>query len=294
MKTVLETITPSRAAELLKKNTRNRVLSASKVLRYSRDLAANSWPVSHQGIGLAPSFVVDGQHRLTAIKETGIACEMFVTYYDSDEQAEAALSVIDMAGVSRKIGDSLEIAGTVRRGDGKNVNAVVRAMTFLGFGTSPAGKQPTVSEVAESYRNEKAHIDWALRTLNGKRFTTVHRAAFTIAHILDEVRAEAFATQIVDMVASEGSCSQAWLKADADGRFSTTIKSTSSGMPYYNALRVLQAFFNEEPAPKQLKATVTTLSWFRNQISDKREREQKALAQLAPRGHEMLATVLGA
>lgn len=70
-------ITPAMAADFLKRNTRNRPLAPRDVARYRRDLERGNWITTHQGVAFAlDGTLIDGQHRLTAIAESGIGAEM--------------------------------------------------------------------------------------------------------------------------------------------------------------------------------------------------------------------------
>ena len=90
MKTKLTRVTPELAADWLKKNDHNRPLSRAAVEVHKRNLVAGNFRTTHQGIGLdSRGRLRDGQHRLQAIVETGLAASMLVTegLTDSDLQA---------------------------------------------------------------------------------------------------------------------------------------------------------------------------------------------------------------
>jgi hypothetical protein len=60
----VQTITPSRAAELLAANTTNRPLSRPVVRGFAEAMRRDEWLVTHQGIAFDVNGVlVDGQHR---------------------------------------------------------------------------------------------------------------------------------------------------------------------------------------------------------------------------------------
>lgn len=78
--TVVEVITPERAAEYLKTNKRNRAISRFQVRRYAADMKDGKWTLNHQGIAFfKDGTFADGQHRLEAIIEAGIPVAMQVT-----------------------------------------------------------------------------------------------------------------------------------------------------------------------------------------------------------------------
>ena len=80
MKVTFELITPAIAAEMLLHNTRNRKIRQSVVDRYAEDMAAGRWRETHQGIAInCDGTLLDGQHRLAAIVQSGISQRMAVT-----------------------------------------------------------------------------------------------------------------------------------------------------------------------------------------------------------------------
>lgn len=283
----MDNVTPAKAAEWLKRNTRNRQLSPGKVRRFVRDLLAGNWATTHQSIGIAPSFVVDGQHRLTAIRDSGVSVEMNVTMYATDDEANKAVMAVDITD-KRTPGDMLEIAGAMRKGTGRINVAVVRLLyrfvgSMEGSEESVTMKIPTVAEIEKMYVKEKTHIDWVVRALNAEngnktRFNSVHRTAFAIAHMLDAERTERFAEQIANVEAVPGSVAQAWLKQETEGKFNRNQDKLEG---IYIALRLLQCVILEEAPPKKVTGAVSAVKWFRTQITKIRSQQVEASAQLA-------------
>jgi hypothetical protein len=78
----LHTVTPEMAAEWLKKNEGNRALSRMEVNHLKTALTKCEWRLVHQAIAFDSSGnLIDGQHRLTAIAETGIPARLYVARY---------------------------------------------------------------------------------------------------------------------------------------------------------------------------------------------------------------------
>jgi hypothetical protein len=76
----LETITPDKARRILTSNTNNRPIKTHKLLAIKKDLRSGNFRLTHQGIALDwNGNLIDGQHRLTAIAETGVTVQMYVT-----------------------------------------------------------------------------------------------------------------------------------------------------------------------------------------------------------------------
>lgn len=79
MHTSIETITPAIAAQMLKRNTHNRALRAALVDMYAREMKNLQWRETHQGIAInCDGTLLDGQHRLAAIVQSGRAQKMVV------------------------------------------------------------------------------------------------------------------------------------------------------------------------------------------------------------------------
>jgi hypothetical protein len=103
----VQTITAKKAATLLEANTVNRPLSQPTVRAFAEAMKRGEWIVTHQGIAFDVNGVlVDGQHRLAAIIEAGVAVELTVF----TDVAEGAFDVLD-TGKRRNAADVLAIEG---------------------------------------------------------------------------------------------------------------------------------------------------------------------------------------
>src|SRR5690554_2314745 len=137
-------ITPDQAIKWLEQaNTNNRKLSQKHVDRLARDMTEGKWVLTHSGIAFGPDgTLLDGQHRLWAIVESGVSVEMFV-WRGVEPQSMMAID----AGKSRSLADILNIAG--ENGDvSKDDLATLRAM--LGGYSNPPILSP--SEASEAMR----------------------------------------------------------------------------------------------------------------------------------------------
>lgn len=103
-------ITPHIAAYWLQSNTFNRSISRKAVSKYATDMADGNWRLNHQGIAFDDKGVlVDGQHRLHAVIESGASVRMLVTYGADrtgiDElRPRSTADVIKFGGLSDWIG----------------------------------------------------------------------------------------------------------------------------------------------------------------------------------------------
>lgn len=72
-------VTPALAKQWLEKNTNNRNVNFAKVKKMAKDMREGHWDTTHQGIAIATDgTLVDGQHRLMAVVESGVTVRMNV------------------------------------------------------------------------------------------------------------------------------------------------------------------------------------------------------------------------
>lgn len=82
-----QVITPTMSKEYLKKNTNNRTVSKGRVTYYAGEMKKGNWNIlSPEGISFDEyGRLLDGQHRLMAIIESGVSVQMVVTEgYDKE------------------------------------------------------------------------------------------------------------------------------------------------------------------------------------------------------------------
>ena len=108
MKTTIETITPQIAELMLEKNTSNRSLSAKRVKALSRSISSGEWELNGDSIRFDTNGVLlDGQHRLAAIADSGISVKSLVvtgirpTAFDTIDQGmkRTSAQILAMQGV---------------------------------------------------------------------------------------------------------------------------------------------------------------------------------------------------
>ena len=117
----IEHITPARAAALLKRNCANRPLRRGLVAAYCKRIRAGQWRVNAATIAISiDGELLDGQHRLYAVIETGIAIDCWVITGLETE----AFDTID-SGAPRSGSDVLAIKGE------KNYTILAAALRLL-------------------------------------------------------------------------------------------------------------------------------------------------------------------
>lgn len=166
-------VTPKMAAEYLKHNTQNRNISRAKVLKFARAIEAGRLLTTHQGIAFdTAGILVDGQHHLLAIIETGIPVRLAVT----TGLIPATRAVIDTLG-GRHLHHTLQILGGHDRP--MLVAAIVAAIRFaIHSYKGEAHHEDAVALIA----HHKGGIDWVCTNFKtGRLFSAPVAAVFAYA-----------------------------------------------------------------------------------------------------------------
>jgi hypothetical protein len=106
MNVKLTTVTPEWAEETLIKNIGNRPLNIKHVDKLAKEMTEGRWKVNGDTICLNGSRVIDGQHRLHAVVQSGITIETLVV-----EGLPTNVFDTKDVGKRRSAGDTLGVAG---------------------------------------------------------------------------------------------------------------------------------------------------------------------------------------
>ena len=103
----VETITPVLAEEYLRHNKKNRQLRKNLVSYYAKQMKDGQWMLNGEGIIFnEEGILVDGQHRLAAVVESGVNVEMLVVR-NADKDSFATID----SGLSRNTSDIFFVKG---------------------------------------------------------------------------------------------------------------------------------------------------------------------------------------
>jgi hypothetical protein len=128
IKTEILDVTPALAMEYLRKNNHNRPISDVSVKRYAALMRGGKWDFNGEPIIIADTgTLVDGQHRLNALIDSGATIKMVVVKGVS----ESAFSTIDI-GKKRTGGDALATFDPKYHKNGAILAAAVN--TIIAFG----------------------------------------------------------------------------------------------------------------------------------------------------------------
>ena len=100
------TVDPAQAMLWLENtNTNNRNVSEKHVARLARDMADGKWMLTHAGIAFSSNgTLLDGQHRLWAVVESGASVEMHV-WFNVDPKSMIAIDCGKIRSCGRLIFD---------------------------------------------------------------------------------------------------------------------------------------------------------------------------------------------
>lgn len=148
-------VTPDMARDLLSKNHYNRPINVVKVAKIVNDIKTGRFEITHQPIGIdEDGILVDGQHRLTAIVESGIPVDMFVAY-------NAPRSTKIDIGLARDTRTALYMAGIVDKDSleyKKCTYPLIRMIVCMQMGYA-AQRSLSDDEIHAIYVNHKKWID---------------------------------------------------------------------------------------------------------------------------------------
>jgi hypothetical protein len=203
MELSIETITPKQAEKYLQFNTSNRNLRKSLVSQYARDMANGKWRLTHQGVAFnCDGTLLDGQHRLKAIVESGVTVQMLVARgVDSKHQ----LVMDDHA--KRSAGDALTLA----RGERVTATEVAIVRAAIELQEKAFSAHRTKAELNELIDQFRGALDFT-----GEFLATKHRGvtaapvwgaiALSWYYVEDLDRLRSFCRMLcgIDMVTEEG------------------------------------------------------------------------------------------
>jgi len=156
IKTRIELITPERARCILNQNTANRPLVKRNLENLKLAIKTGQWKMNGDTIRITKDGdLLDGQHRLMAIVETGIACESLII----EGLCNDVFTTIDQGAV-RTLGHMMALGGT------KNYTATASIIPLLinyksGIQPMRVAKNKTKEDLLGFYDMQKQFVDEA-------------------------------------------------------------------------------------------------------------------------------------
>lgn len=120
----VEFMTPEKAAYWLSTSQGNRDTKKADKAKLINDIMSGAWELTHQGIAIdEDGHLFDGHHRLEAIVDTGVPCEIYVTYNAPKS------SKVDR-GTMRTDRDAMFMAGAVEKSSTEYYYLTYPVVTF--------------------------------------------------------------------------------------------------------------------------------------------------------------------
>jgi hypothetical protein len=198
------TITPTIAKLMLRRNPDNRNIRAGKLAGYKADLESGRWTLNGEPIVISKGGLLnDGQHRLTAVVETGVPMKALIVFGVS----RSSRLTLDQ-GIDRKLVDILHMGGHKENADG--VGAVARLMSLLEktgtlkprFGRAAKMAGVTRSEAHGTAIDNEAEIQRSLLLCRAPGFSKLGSlASLAFTHLMlarvNREAADAFMTALI-------------------------------------------------------------------------------------------------
>ena len=245
-------VTPDLATEWLERNTRNRKLRDQVVMKYAADMKAGRWMLTGDAIAFdSNGCVVNGQHRLWAVVESGVVVPMMVAF-DLAPEVVAVLddhlkrNLSDVAGISRP-GATVSTAHA----------AIANVLIQTSINATAADKQQAARRVSRQVQLDALDRHWdAIEFAHRDCFRSMRQRGLTVASVLAPV-ARAYYTQDRDRLREFGKAMLTGMNETPDDtaaiilrnyllRSTTGSLRTVSDVVYRKAERALQAFLAHE------------------------------------------------
>lgn len=194
--TKLENVTPQMAGDFLSKNYNNRNINSKTVSYYKDMILRGKWLVNGESIKISQNGeLLDGQHRLEAIRQANVPVKMFVAY----NVAPNAFMTID-AGRPRRYTDYLKVSGN-KCADLNALSAAARiAMGFDKNGEYTVAKKIS-PELLLWYVDKHPCIEDAVGSVGGRLNNICSRSIASgvkyIFSVVDEVATECFFDSLI-------------------------------------------------------------------------------------------------
>lgn len=270
IQTKLETITPAWAEKVLDKHYdriskgefKQRPITKGLIRKYITDMKAGKFGLCPEPITFdVNGDLTDGQHRLEAVKQSGVTIKAMV----STGWPPETIDLINR-GRSRSVAEQLHLHGT---GNAIVTAASVNAMVRIVYRGNAGSVSYAVAEYILDDLDVRKHIE---RTLD--LFVAMPRAGRLIGPLswyrtCSVRKAEAFAEQLVNLTAEKGTGPNLYAKYMRD----RTINDQDTAV---RALCACIRLFDEGGTREQIKPTIQSVEW----LSDQNKKLANAIGEL--------------
>lgn len=188
------TVTPEIARAWLANNKKNRSLRPATVKQYAQDMSAGQWLVTHQGVAFNDrQELIDGQHRLSAVVESGTEVTMLVVLGLASQPKGKKLTTMDAVdcGMTRTLADQLHLQHDMQ--NAAKIAGCCRTLAVILTDGGLRGKMtmPKTLSIIEVYRPGLQFAITNRSTSKGLRHTAV-LAMMTLIWTVNESAAAPF------------------------------------------------------------------------------------------------------
>lgn len=247
----IEMISPARAKEMLERNEGNRHIRPTVWRRYSGDMSAGLWYFNNGSIAFdQDNVLLDGQHRLLAIIDSGVTVQMWVMY-GMPRVGAAGMDI----GATRDAADLAGYRGLELMKDSAAIAKVVmQGLKSMSFG------QISKPQILEFYLRHHEAIDFVskrIQTRYGERVFiapvkgTVARAFYHRPPERLERFLEVLGSGIMERGDEAAVVLRNWLMSQV-----TVAGSALRTMIYAKTARAIEAFCKYEPLTKLYRCDV--------------------------------------
>lgn len=180
-----EDITPELATKLLAANTRNRNLTKRLVSDYVREMMLGNWRSNGEAIKVAiDGTVLDGQHRLAAVTESGVTLQKVLLVTGLDPETQHTMD----SGRKRTAADAMAIHGDTN----VNILAAVARRAWLwdaGHHKFANTQRPSTTEllaVLKKYPSLRRSAEMGVRVQQSYKPCNASVTG-TVHHILNQI-----------------------------------------------------------------------------------------------------------
>jgi hypothetical protein len=264
MTTTIEMITPRQAGEIMdehyrrlsSRKHRQRPICKAVVNKYTNEIKRGFWRLTPQPIVFdVADNLLDGQHRLEAIRRAGLSVRMTVSRGWPVEEKGVEVGMIDVidTGRARSVGEMLHLRGMAHAPAWASTARFIARTAWSGTG-NPVLTISTVLEILDGC-SLRGNIEKIIAAGPAKRFQPRNVGPLAYYHTARPVKALAFAEELLQHTASKGGAVHLlfrWLE-NHRGRMLTEL--------YLKALCASLRAWDTNSAPSVLRPHVEAVEW---------------------------------
>ncbi len=251
-KTIL--ISPEMAQKWFEGRAKNRPVSALRVAEYVKQIKADLWRYTHQGLAFdSDGALADGQHRAKAIWEAGKPVTMQCSYYSiKGDELSYVLRATDLTK-SRSAADQLHIQNTLLT----NYTMIAAAAKIIC--RSELSSRMSRDQILDLAKAEQASLSWAVQWRTGAGFRASHAAALALAYPINNAKVEEFARDFTTGAALELGSPVLLLRA----RKVPAASNEARVKEFRVTLQAIQQYFGTKKAKGRLLDGRDGINWCR-------------------------------